>query len=144
MDPSRPAIIIGTVDLIGSRLLFSGYRPSYKLRPLDAGLLGQDTFLVLDEAHLSQPFEQLLKAIGKFQRDQGSPMRVMRMSATTFDHDPERFKLEDVDIDHGDSGAIWAKKALTITRVERKVANKRMAKPLASWRRTTRAWWSSW
>ncbi len=39
-DPSRPAIIIGTVDLIGSAMLFSGYRSSYKRRPLEAGLLG--------------------------------------------------------------------------------------------------------
>ena len=37
--------------MIGSRLLFSGYRSSFKLRPLDAGLLGQDALLVLDEAH---------------------------------------------------------------------------------------------
>ena len=42
-DPSRPAIIIGTVDLIGSALLFSGYRSSYKRRPLEAGLFGQDS-----------------------------------------------------------------------------------------------------
>ena len=59
-DPSRSAIIIGTVDLIGSGLLFSGYRSSYKRRPLEAGFLGQDTLLVLDKAHLSSPFEQLL------------------------------------------------------------------------------------
>ena len=51
-DHSRPAIIIGTIDLIGSALLFSGYRSSYKRRPLDAGLLGQDSLLVLDEARL--------------------------------------------------------------------------------------------
>ena len=48
-DPSCPAIIIGTVDLIGSGLLFSGYRSSYKRRPLEAGFLGQDSLLVLDE-----------------------------------------------------------------------------------------------
>ena len=60
-DPSRPAIIIGTVDLIGSALLFSGYRSSYKRRPLEAGLLGQDSLLVLDEAHLSKPFEKLVQ-----------------------------------------------------------------------------------
>ena len=85
-DPSRPAIIVGTVDMIGSRLLFSGYRSSYKLRPLDAGLLGQDTLLVLDEAHLSAPFEKLVRALGNegdFQGNQGWPMRVMCMSATT-------------------------------------------------------------
>src|SRR6202012_4203285 len=70
-DPSRPAIGIGTVDLIGSALLFSGYRSSFKRRPLEAGLLGQDSLLVLDEAHLSRPFEKLICAIGEggaFQR----------------------------------------------------------------------------
>ena len=40
-DPSCPAIIIGTVDLIGSALLFSGYRSGFKRKPLEAGLLGQ-------------------------------------------------------------------------------------------------------
>ncbi len=94
-DPSRPAIIIGTVDLIGSALLFSGYRSSYKRRPLEAGLLGQDSLLVLDEAHLSKPFEELLvgckdadgmlqkRGIVQFQDGQGKPMCVVRMSATS-------------------------------------------------------------
>ncbi len=101
-DPSRPAIIIGTVDMIGSRLLFSGYRSSFKLRPLDAGLLGQDALLVLDEAHLSEPFERLLRAIdneGKFQRDQGLPVRVMCMSATAGADAAGRFRLECTDLE---------------------------------------------
>ncbi|MCI0541674.1 MAG: type I-U CRISPR-associated helicase/endonuclease Cas3 [Verrucomicrobiales bacterium] len=94
-DPSRPAIIIGTVDLIGSALLFSGYRSSYKRRPLEAGLLGQDSLLVLDEAHLSKPFEKLLKSITQFQHDQGSPMRVIRMSATRGDSTADKvFRLD--------------------------------------------------
>jgi CRISPR-associated endonuclease/helicase Cas3 len=102
IDPSRAAIIIGTVDMIGSRLLFSGYRSSYKLRPLDAGLLGQDTLLVLDEAHLSGPFEKLVRALsdeGGFQRNQGLPMKVMCMSATTGDHGLAPFKLEPTDLE---------------------------------------------
>ena len=102
-DPARPAIIIGTVDMIGSRLLFSGYRSSYKLRPLDAGLLGQDTLLVLDEAHMSEPFERLIRTLGDrggFQKDQGLPLRVMCMSATAGDDDdPTRFKLELTDLE---------------------------------------------
>jgi CRISPR-associated endonuclease/helicase Cas3 len=62
-DPAAAAIIIGTVDMIGSRLLFSGYGVSPKMRPYHAGLLGADALVVLDEAHLVPPFEHLLRAI---------------------------------------------------------------------------------
>jgi len=56
-DPSRPAIVVGTVDMMGSRLLFSSYgRVGPWGRSLEAGLLGQDCLVVLDEAHLCSPF----------------------------------------------------------------------------------------
>jgi len=122
-DPSRSAIIIGTVDLIGSALLFSGYRSSFKTRPLHAGLLGQDSLLVLDEAHLSKPFEKLVTSIQRFQKNNDKPMRVIRMSATNEESSIiTPFNLEDSDLNDAIiSQRILAKKQLTITTISEKV-----------------------
>lgn len=83
-DPTRPAVIVGTVDMIGSRLLFSGYGRGFKSRPLHAGFLGQDTLLVHDEAHLEPAFQELLEAITKEQErcKEFMKLRVMAMTAT--------------------------------------------------------------
>jgi CRISPR-associated endonuclease/helicase Cas3 len=83
-DPVRSAIIIGTVDMIGSRLLFSGYGVSRRMRPFHAGLIGQDTLLVHDEAHLSEAFGKLIRGIAQVQQAQKTlrPLRVMELSAT--------------------------------------------------------------
>ena len=66
-DPAAPAIIVGTVDMVGSRLLFEGYGVSRRMRPYHAGLMGCDTLVMLDEAHLSRPFEKLLRTV-EFER----------------------------------------------------------------------------
>lgn len=62
-DPARPAVISGTVDMIGSRLLFNGYGVGFKGKPLQAGFLGQDALLVHDEAHLEPAFQVLIESI---------------------------------------------------------------------------------
>jgi CRISPR-associated endonuclease/helicase Cas3 len=81
-DPARPAIIVGTVDMIGSRLLFSAYgRVGPWGRSLEAGLLGQDCLVILDEAHLCSPFAATLAAIEHHQ-NRIAPFAVIRMGAT--------------------------------------------------------------
>jgi CRISPR-associated endonuclease/helicase Cas3 len=82
-DPSRPAAIVGTVDMIGSRLLFRGYGDTRKVRARYAGLLGQDSLIVNDEAHLTPAFAELLAGI----RDAQGPraIRIMTLSATPRD-----------------------------------------------------------
>lgn len=64
-DPAKPAVIVGTVDMTGSRLFFEGYGVSRKMRPYHAGLLGADALVVLDEAHLVPPFEALLTELAE-------------------------------------------------------------------------------
>jgi len=89
-DPARPAIIVGTVDMIGSRLLFSGYGRGFKARPLHAGFLAQDALLVHDEAHLEPAFQELVSAIESEQRkgegtsrDGFGRLRVIALTATS-------------------------------------------------------------
>lgn len=83
-DPSRPAVISGTVDMIGSRLLFSGYGVGMKGRPLHAGFLAQDVLLVHDEAHLEPAFQDLIRAIEDEQKrcKEFRKFRVMELTAT--------------------------------------------------------------
>ena len=99
-DPAAPSIVVGTVDMIGSRLLFSGYGVSRKMRPYHAGLLGADTLVVLDEAHLVPPFEKLLEriangaeAFGPREHDGREivpPFKLLSLSATGREDSPDR------------------------------------------------------
>lgn len=86
-DPSRPAIIVGTVDMIGSRLLFSGYGLGFRSQPHHAALLGCDALIVHDEAHLEPAFQELLEFIAnEVERDGLRPLRVMALTATAKEH----------------------------------------------------------
>jgi CRISPR-associated endonuclease/helicase Cas3 len=98
-DPSQPAIIVGTVDMIGSRLLFNGYGLGFRTKPAQAGLLGQDALLIHDEAHLEPAFQSLLEKIRVFQSKGKDikPMRVTALTATQRSGD-NPFRLEDEDL----------------------------------------------
>lgn len=109
VDPAASAIIVGTVDMIGSRLLFEGYRVSRKMRPYHAGLLGTDTLVVLDEAHLVPPFEHLLRAIATEpalrSRDEQCrkcvpPFRLLALSATGRTRSDDVVGLTEEDFKH--------------------------------------------
>lgn len=99
-DPSRPAIIVGTVDMIGSRLLFSGYGCGFKSKPLHAGFLGQDALLVHDEAHLEPAFQSLLTELAAEQQraNEPRPLKVLALSATG--REQPDFTLTDADLRH--------------------------------------------
>ena len=87
LDPAAPAIVLATPDMLGSRLLFRGYGLGRSRAATHAGLLGCDTLVVHDEAHLAPAFTALLRQI-EAQADAGAkrlgrpPLRVIEMTAT--------------------------------------------------------------
>jgi CRISPR-associated endonuclease/helicase Cas3 len=124
-DPATPAIIVGTVDMIGSRLLFSGYGVSPKMRSYHAGLMGVDALVVLDEAHLVPPFEKLLEAIeagadlfGPRTQEGGEvipPFKLLSLSATGRERQGDVFRLIEEDlVDPLVKKRLEAKKRLTV------------------------------
>ncbi|MGE0159834.1 MAG: type I-U CRISPR-associated helicase/endonuclease Cas3 [Gemmatimonadales bacterium] len=128
-DPSRPAIIVGTVDMIGSRLLFSGYGCGFRSRPLHAGFIGQDALLVHDEAHLEPAFQSLLIAIAaeQLRSNEPRPLKVLALSATgRWEAD---FTLADEDLHHPVvKKRLHARKGLQLHRIDdRKELPERLA-----------------
>ncbi|MGC8540068.1 MAG: hypothetical protein ACP5QA_05485 [Phycisphaerae bacterium] len=85
-SPLQPTIITSTVDQVGSRLLFRGYGVSDSLKPIHAGLVGNDALILLDEAHCARPFEQTMNAVSKYrswaEEPLPSPFRLVSMTAT--------------------------------------------------------------
>lgn len=126
-DPSQPAVIVGTVDMIGSRLLFEGYGVSRRMRPYHAGLLGADSLIVLDEAHLVPPFERLLAdienggtayaAYHETDRALVPKLSLLSLSATGRERKGDVFRLTEQDLGNENSltrQRLGAKKVLTI------------------------------
>jgi CRISPR-associated endonuclease/helicase Cas3 len=99
--PTQPAIVTGTVDQVGSRLLFRSYGCSARVAPIHAALVAYDSLIVLDEAHCSEPFKQTICAVRDYldpdrwaeDRTPVAPrLQLMRMTATPSpDADESRF-----------------------------------------------------
>ena len=107
--PDQPWVMVSTVDQFGSRLLFRGYGVSHRMRPVHAGLAGNDCLVILDEVHLSRAFASTLRDASS---DGDVPLiravnrgllprrfAVVEMSATTQTADRRRFRLQSEDLE---------------------------------------------
>jgi CRISPR-associated endonuclease/helicase Cas3 len=105
--PDLPGVVVGTVDQVGSRLLFRGYGVSDRRKPMDAALVGTDSLILVDEAHLA---EVMVSTIVEAHRRDTMALNVpraeiVRMTATAGDTGLRRYSL-DVDA-HQENPVAW-------------------------------------
>ena len=111
--PDQPWVTVSTVDQFGSSLLFRAHGASAVMRPIHAGLAGNDCLVILDELHQSRPFAATLRDV----RDEPSansfnrsllPQRggIVEMTATPSIPGGTRFALQpEVDFEDGSEAA---------------------------------------
>lgn len=101
--PDQPLICVSTVDQVGSRLLFHGYGLTPGRRPIHAGLIGFDTLVIVDEAHLSGPFCATLRQVAHLQAGAqelfAPPLRLLTMTATPDQPEAVPFALTQDDLE---------------------------------------------
>ena len=104
-DPARPTVVLCTVPMYGSRLLFRGYGSS---RPaVDAAMAGTDSLVLLDEAHLAGHLRALVPALAECSPNalellgpERSRPTVVSLTATGDTAPNKRFDLDDDDEAH--------------------------------------------
>ena len=101
-DPARPTVVLCTLPMYGSRLLFRGYGSSR--RSVDAAMAGTDSLVLLDEAHLAGHLRALVPSLADCNpgaRDilgtERSRPTVVALTATGDATHGERFDLDDED-----------------------------------------------
>ena len=106
-DPSRPAVLLSTIPMYGSRLLFRGYGSSRSMRPIDAALAGTDSLVLVDEAHLAGHLIRLVPDLAECTRRAGrilggarSRPQVVSLTATGDTAGMGRFDLDAEDESH--------------------------------------------
>lgn len=129
--PDLPGIVVGTVDQVGSRFLFRGYGVSDRRKPIDAALVGTDSLILVDEAHLAQVMVSTITEAHRRDREAlGMPRtEVVRMTATSGDEQLRRYSL-DVDA-HRANEVAWkrlnASKSLSLVSSDEKQVVQAMA-----------------
>ena len=106
-DPSTPAVLLSTLPMYGSRLLFRGYGSTRSMRPIDAAMAGTDSLVLLDEAHLGPHLRNLLPALAEctpgaqaiLGRARSRP-KVVALTATGNAGEASRFDLDADDEAH--------------------------------------------
>ena len=106
-NPAQPSVIVSTIPMYGSRLLFRGYGSSRSMRPIDAALAGTDTLVLVDEAHLARhlrelipKLEQCMHPTSRLLPAQRSSPQVVSLTATGDSSALDRFDLDADDRAH--------------------------------------------
>ena len=104
-DPSKPAVILCTLPMFGSRLLFRGY--GSRNLSIDAAMAGTDSLILLDEAHLAPHLFSLIPALQKCAPakrtvlcEPRSNPKIVALTATGNPDETERFDLGLADKSH--------------------------------------------
>ena len=104
-NPAQPSVIVSTIPMYGSRLLFRGFGSSRSMRPIDAALAGTDCLVIVDEAHLARHLRDLVPKLQQCAASstgtllparRGAP-QVVSLTATGDAAVHDRFDLDDDD-----------------------------------------------